>query len=123
MALKLSRRELGMAALAGTMLAQAQEAKIEDRLPDQLSDQALDPVYWTRMRHDSAPLRMAFRAENRKQAEAWQKRLRGKLTDLLGGFPAAKSPLNARIVSVKEFPTYRRERFVFTSRLGVIADI
>ena len=73
---------------------------------------------WTR--HDSAPLRMAFRAENRKQAEAWQKRLRGKLTELLGGFPAAKSPLNARIVSVKEFPTYRRERFVFTSRPGVM---
>ena len=120
MALKISRRELGMAALAGTMLAQAQEAKIEDGLPDQLLDQALDPVYWTRMRHDSAPLRMAFRAENRKQAEAWQKRLRVKLTELLGGFPAAKSPLNARIVSVKEFPTYRRERFVFTSRPGVM---
>ena len=94
LALEISRRELGMAALAGTMLAQAQEAKIEDRLPDQLFDQALDPVYWTRMRHDSAPLRMAFRAENRKQAEAWQKRLRVKLTELLGGFPAATTPLN-----------------------------
>ena len=116
MTLKISRRQLGMAALAGTMMAQAQEEKIEERL----EDQALDPVYWTRMRHDSAPLRMAFRAENRKQAEAWQKRLRVKLTELLGGFPATKTPLNARIVSVKEFPTYRRERFVFTSRPGVM---
>lgn len=110
-----------MAALAGTMLAQAQLAQAqEEKIEDRLDDQALDPVYWTRMRHDSAPLRMAFRAENRKQAEAWQKHLRVKLTELLGGFPATKTPLNARIVSVKEFPTYRRERFVFTSRPGVM---
>src|SRR5664279_1060907 len=105
MALKISRRALGMAALAGTMAAEAQEEKIED----QLEDQALDPVYWTRMRHESAPLRMAFRAADKKQAELWQKQLRGKLTDLLGGFPGTKAPLNARIVAVKEFPTYRRE--------------
>ena len=69
MGLKLSRRELGLAALAGTMLAQAQEGPVEEPL----EDQALDPVYWTRMRHDSAPLRMTFRAGNKKQAEAWQK--------------------------------------------------
>ena len=116
MAMKISRRKLGMAALAGTMLAQAQEEKLEG----QLDDQALDPVYWTRMRHDSAPLRMAFRAGDRKQAEEWQKQLQGKLAELLGGFPSTKAPLNARIVSVKEFPTYRRERFVFTSRPGVM---
>ncbi len=116
MALKISRRALGLAALAGTMAAEAQEDKIED----QLEDQALDPVYWTRMRHDSAPLRMAFRAGDKKQAELWQQQLRGKLTDLLGGFPPTKGPLNARILAVKEFPTYRRERFVFTSRPGVM---
>ncbi|MEP6537694.1 MAG: alpha/beta hydrolase family protein [Bryobacteraceae bacterium] len=114
--MKLSRRELGMAALAGTMMAQAQEGTAEAPL----EDQALDPVYWTRMRHDAAPLRMAFHADNKKQAEAWQKRLRGKVTELLGGFPSSKTPLNARIVSVKEFPNYRRERFVFTSRPGVM---
>ena len=83
MARKLSRRELGMGALASAMMAQAQEAPSETPL----EDQALDPVYWTRMRHDSAPLQMAFRSENRRQAEAWQKRLRGKLTELLGVFP------------------------------------
>jgi dienelactone hydrolase len=113
---KISRRELGMAALSSAMMAQSQEAPSEAPL----EDQALDPVYWTRMRHDSAPLQMAFRSENRRQAEAWQKRLRVKLTELLGGFPASKTPLNARIVAVKEFPTYRRERFVFTSRPGVM---
>jgi dienelactone hydrolase len=108
----MSRRELAMAALASTMMAQPQEEKLDDP--------ALDPVQWTRMRHDSAPLRMAFRAENRKQAEAWQKKLRVKLTELLGGFPETKTPLNARVIDVKEFPKYRRERFVFTSRPGVM---
>src|SRR5436305_14885406 len=72
------------------------------------------------MRHEKAPLQMTFRAENRKQAEAWQKRLRPKLTELLGGFPESKTPLNARVVATKEFPKYRRERFVFTSRPGVM---
>jgi dienelactone hydrolase len=93
------------------MMAQAQE--------EPLNADGLDPVYWTQMRHDSAPLRMTFRAENRKQAEVWQKKLRAKLTELLGGFPESKPPLNARIIAVKEFPTYRRERFLFTSRPGV----
>lgn len=103
-----------MAALAGSMMAQAQD---QDQ---KLDEQALDPVYWTRMRHESAPLRMTFREGSRKDAEAWQKRLREKLTELLGGFPASKPPLNARIVETKDFPAYRRERFVFTSRPGVM---
>src|SRR3954467_508339 len=111
MAKKLSRRELGITALAAAMMAQAQE--------EPLNADGLDPVYWTQMRHDSAPMRMTFRAENRKQAEAWQKKLRVKLTELLGGFPESKTPLNVRIVATKEFPTYKRERFLFTSRPGV----
>ncbi len=88
-------------------------------MAEKLDDKALDPVLWTRMRYESAPLRLAFRAENRKQAEAWQKRLRPKMTELLGGFPSTRVPLNAQIIDVKEFPGYRRERFIFTSRPGM----
>jgi dienelactone hydrolase len=118
MSQKISRRELGIAALASTMLGQAQEREAGG-MAEKLDDKALDPVLWTRMRYESAPLRLAFRAENRKQAEAWQKRLRAKVTELLGGFPSTRVPLNARIIDVKELPSYRRERFVFTSRPGV----
>jgi dienelactone hydrolase len=118
MARKLSRRELGMAALASSMLAQAQNREAGP-VAEKLEDQTLDPVLWTRMRYESAPLKLGFRAGNRKQAEAWQKQLREKVTDLLGGFPAAKVPLNAQILEVKDFPVYRRERFMFTSRPGV----
>src|SRR5436309_1058451 len=46
-----------------------------------------DPVLWSRQRWNSAPLRMAFAAENRKQAEIWQKNLRTKVAELLGPLP------------------------------------
>src|SRR4051794_20026504 len=111
---KISRRQLGLAALASSMMAQDGPVALP------LEEPGLDPVLWTRMRHESAPLKMTFRAENRKQAELWQKRLRAKVTELLGGFPATKTPLDARVIETRDFPTYKRERFVFTSRPGVL---
>ena len=72
-----------------------------------------DPVLYTRKLYESAPLRMTFQAQNRKQAEAWQKRLRVKITELLGGFPANALALKPQTLEVREFPAYRREKFVF----------
>jgi len=60
------------------------------------------------------------RAQNRKQAEAWQKRLRAKIAELLGGFPAKPSALQPQTLDVREFPGYRREKFVFESRPGML---
>ena len=78
----------------------------------------LDPVKWTRDRYESAPLRLTFRATNRTEAEAWQKELRAKLTELLGGFPE-RTPLRAETIEIREYPRYRRERIKFYSRPGV----
>ena len=39
-----------------------------------------------------------------------------RLTELQGGFPAERSPLKAETLEVREFPKYRREKFVFQSR-------
>jgi hypothetical protein len=82
-----------------------------------------DPVAWTLDRYNSAPLRLTFRAKNQREAVAWQKQLRAKIIELLGGFPETRSPLNVKTLEVAEFPTYRRERFTFESRpgLGVLA--
>ncbi len=77
-----------------------------------------DPVRFTRALYEAAPLRMTFRAQSREQAEQWQKGLRGKIAELLGGFPAGHPPLQARTLEVREFPAYRREKFVFLSRPG-----
>jgi dienelactone hydrolase len=77
-----------------------------------------DPVKLGQKLYEAAPLRMRFRARTRAEAERWQKRLRAKLTVLLGGFPKTRPPLGARTLEVREFPRYRREKFVFRSRPG-----
>src|SRR6266849_6767407 len=42
-----------------------------------------DPVLCSRRLYESAPLRLTFSAQSRKQAEAWQKKLRAKLIELV----------------------------------------
>ena len=86
-------------------------------IPD---DQALDPVLWSRQRWETAALRLTFRAQNRRDAEAWQRKLRTKLVELLGGFPHERMPLSPELIEpAREFPSYHRERVVFNSRPGV----
>jgi dienelactone hydrolase len=120
---KLSRRELGKAALGSAGFAQAPApAKYMgplDGFESKVDQSAFDPVVWTLKRYESAPLRLAFRAKTRREAEAWQRRLRAKLVELLGGFPAPRGPVRAETLEVREFPKYRREKFWFESRPGV----
>ncbi len=78
----------------------------------------LDPVEWTQQRYQSAPLRLTYRATNRADAELWQQALRAKVIELLGGFPE-RTPLQAQVADLRQYPGYRRERIVFRSRLGV----
>jgi dienelactone hydrolase len=118
---RISRRQLGMAAF-GSALAQAQPPRYTGALEgveDKVDSAAFDPVAWTLKRHAEAPLRLTFKARTRPLAEAWQGRLRAKITELIGGFPAARSPLRPVTLEVRQFPKYRREKFVFESRPGV----
>jgi dienelactone hydrolase len=78
-----------------------------------------DPVLFSQRLYESAPLRLTFRAQTRKQAEAWQKKLHAKLVDLLGPFPVSSPALNAQTLEVRDFPGYRREKFVFESSPGL----
>ena len=106
----------------GTLLqVQAQAPKYTgalDGLGGQVDATAFDPVHFTDGLYQSAPLRMTFQAKTRRQAEQWQARLRAKLTELVGGFPEKRSPLEAQTLEVREFPAYLREKFVFASRPG-----
>lgn len=124
--MKMSRRELGLAAIAGAALRGAQEenakAKYKGALEgyeDKVDAKSFDPVAWSRERYESAALQMTFRANSRKQAEAWQRRLRAKLTELLGGLPSERVPLRAQTLEVRELPKFRREKFIFESRPGL----
>lgn len=126
----MTRRQLGKLAAGTAFLPQAPsiaapEEKASaytgplDGFESQIDPATFDPVLFTRKLYESAPLRLSFRAHDRKQAEQWQQRLRAKLTELVGGFPVSASPLRSQTLAVREFPTYRREKFVFESRPGL----
>lgn len=117
---KLTRRQL--AAVAGLAQAAAAQTGVTsyagalDGFESKVDEKAFDPVAWTLTRYAEMPLRMTFKASTRAQAQAWQRQLRAKLTELLGGFPAKRAPLNPQTLEVKDFPGYRREKFVITTR-------
>ena len=90
-----------------------------DGYQDKVDLNSFDPVAWSLKRYESAPLRLTFRAKSRKEAGEWQKRLRAKVIELLGGFPKAAAAPRAVTLEVREFPSYRREKFVFESRPGL----
>ncbi|HEY3744059.1 MAG TPA: alpha/beta hydrolase family protein [Bryobacteraceae bacterium] len=128
---KMTRRDL---AFTAALLAQAGGLKAtpQDPAPAQpytgplegfenkVRVEDFDPVAWTLARHETAPMRMTFKAANKKQAEAWQKSFHAKLTELVGGFPKDRVALGPQTLEVTDFPDYRRERFVIETRPGVM---
>jgi len=122
MGIQITRRELALAA-AGMASAQQSDKReyggALDGMAGRVDLESFDPVRWTLQRHSAAPLRLTFRAKTRTQAEQWQRALRFKLGELIGHFPDARGPLHAQTLEVREFPKYKREKFVFESRPGV----
>ena len=132
---KVSRRELGQV-VAGLAAARALPLAARAQAPasvastyigpltgvqNGIEDRRFDPVAYTRELYAAAPRQLSFQARTRSQAEAWQKKLRLKLTDLVGGFPADRHPLRPITLETRTFPGYRREKIVFDSRPGVSA--
>src|SRR5690242_11223961 len=110
---RVTRREFGFAATATAAFAQSgphtQSGGNQKPVENKTDTPALDPVHWTHDRYKSVPLRLTFQATTRAEAEAWQRQLRAKLTELLGGFPD-RTPLQAETLEIREFPGYRREK-------------
>lgn len=124
--MKITRRQLGLTALAAPAAAQttmAQEASTYtgplDNFHQQVPAALFDPVTWARQRWAEAPRQMRFTAGTKKQAQAWQKKLRAKLTELLGPLPGGQGSLSTKLLEKREFPGYIREKFIFESRPGV----
>src|SRR3954452_16876666 len=121
----MTRRDLGRLAAAGALLqtrkGAAQAKKYTgalDGFEAKVNAKDFDPVSFTYSLYDAAPLRMTFKATTRKQAEAWQAKLRPKVAELVGGFPEKRPALDSETLEVRDFPKYRREKFVFRSRPG-----
>jgi dienelactone hydrolase len=123
MGIRISRRQLALAAAGVASSAQAQTAKVYggalEGLEGRVDTKTFDPVRWTLQRHDSAALELTFNAKTRKQAETWQKQLRSKVVELVGGFPSERSALKVQTLETRDFPAYKREKFIFESRPGV----
>lgn len=111
--MRITRRELGISAVAAGALTNSRM-----RAEMRAQQSALDPVQWTLDTYKTAPLRLSFRANSKEEAELWQRELRVKLIELLGGFPT-RTALSPQTLEVRQLPTYRREKFVFESRPGV----
>jgi dienelactone hydrolase len=62
---------------------------------------------------------MTFHATNKADAELWQRELRVKIVELLGGFPPGGGVVKAETTEVRDFSDYRRERLMFESKPGV----
>ncbi|MBI3209439.1 MAG: acetylxylan esterase [Candidatus Solibacter usitatus] len=118
---KLTRREIGLAAWAANAAAQTPSAYTGalDGFAAKTDAKSFDPVAWTRERYKSAPMKLAFRANSKRETDAWQKKLRAKITQLVGGFPATRGDLKTQVLEQRDFPGYSREKFVIESRPGV----
>jgi dienelactone hydrolase len=125
---RFSRREIGQLA-AGLTAAHALPLESQTPVPPTyigpltgvatgLEDRRFDPVAYTRDLYAAAPRRHRFEARTRSEAEEWQKTLRSKLTELVGGFPATRQPLRPATLETRTFPGYSREKIVFDSRPG-----
>jgi dienelactone hydrolase len=121
----MTRRDLARLSTAAALLprrrlhaAPARYTSALDGLEGKVDVASFDAIAYTLKLHDAAPLRMTFKAANRRQAEVWQKQLRPKIIELMGGFPDKAAPPQVQTVEVKEYPGYRREKFVFQSRPG-----
>jgi dienelactone hydrolase len=135
---KLSRRELAqLAAAAAAARAAPHVADAQAQAPagssyigpltgvTGVAGRDFDPVAYTLRLYAEAPRQLGFRATTRAEAEAWQNALRLKLTELIGGFPKVRSPLQPVTLETRQFSGYRREKLVFNSRpdMSVLAYV
>lgn len=75
-----------------------------------------DTLAFSQQLYAETPRQLAFQATCRSEAETWQRTLRAKLTELVGGFPQQATDLHSEILESREFPTYFRETLQFQSR-------
>ena len=71
-----------------------------------------------RLAADNRPA-LAFTAETADEWRAWRMALIAGLTDLLGGFPADRAPLDLRVTGRTDEGSYLRERLTFQTKPGL----
>ena len=79
-------------------------------------EQERDTLAFSHQLYADTPRQLAFQAATVAEAEAWQRELRAKLIELVGGFPQEPCDLEPEVLETHEFPTYFRETVQFKSR-------
>ncbi|HNY38874.1 MAG TPA: alpha/beta hydrolase family protein [Bryobacteraceae bacterium] len=118
--MKMSRRELAFSAAAFRQTAETKPYRgALDKFESPVDLKTFDPVAWTQARYMEMPRRLRFSARNANEVRSWQKKLRTKVAELLGGFPSARPTVKATILETRDFPTFTREALMFESRPGL----
>src|SRR5215216_4492008 len=84
-----------------------------------LSDRQFDTRQFCLSSYEQIKPSMSFSSRNARSARLWQKQVRNKLTELLGGFPARRVDLRPQILEKVTPGDYVREKIVFDSREGL----
>jgi hypothetical protein len=123
----LSRRDLVQATVLAAAGALPLRAQTSDSgyigpltgVTSGLDDRHFDPKAYAIGRLDAVTRQLGFRARTRAEADEWQRALRAKVVELIGGLPAARAPLRPVTLETRDYPAYRREKIVFDSAPGV----
>jgi len=76
----------------------------------------MDTLSFSHDWYSSTRQTLAFNARTKAEAQDWQRKLRERLTQLLGQSLQQKCPLDAETVEEREFENYTRETVLFQSR-------
>src|SRR5215471_15295436 len=119
----MTRRDIAKLAAGAAFIPQqaahAEDSKYTGALDgylDKVNGAGFDPVAFSKKLYETAPMKLAFQARNRQEAETWQRNLRAKIAELVGPMPAKRVALESQTLEVRDYPGYRREKFVFQSR-------
>ena len=70
---------------------------------------------FTNNKYENLKPELNFSAKNIEEAKSWQKLLKSKLIDLIGGLPKNREKLNSEVLKIEDFGTYTRETILFDS--------
>ena len=85
-------------------------------MEESMQNRQFDSLVFSRALAEAMQPTLAFEAKDVEEAKVWQRKLRRKVVQLVGGFPRERCPLRAEVIERREFPTYTRETVVFQSR-------
>lgn len=82
-------------------------------------DRQFDSLQFCLASYERVKPSLGFAAADKRSARLWQRRVRTKLTELVGGFPSDRAALRAEVLEKKSMGGYTREKVIFQSRAGL----